>query len=52
MKLRLLLLAWDALMWLRLDDTRLFWWVFRQACDATDWGNGADCSGGTGEPPF
>lgn len=27
-------------------------WCLRRASDATDWGDGADCSGGTGEEPF
>lgn len=37
-----------------LDSRRfaLALWALRKASDATDWGEGADCSGGTGEGPF
>jgi hypothetical protein len=47
--------------WLRMMDVaRVLWgfgsrpyiWCLERASDATDWGDGADCSGGTGEEPF
>jgi hypothetical protein len=32
--------------------TRAYGWVLERASAATDWGDGADCSEGSGEPPF
>lgn len=32
--------------------SRAYDWALDRASDATDWGEGADCSGGSGEEPF
>ena len=50
MRLRLWLLAMDVTDWL--GCRRLYLACVRRAGDATDWGEGADCSDGSGETPF
>lgn len=42
----------DLLCWLGLSGGRLWTFALLRASDAVDWGDGADCSGGSGEAPF
>ena len=50
MRLRFWLLAYDLFAWLDWSTAALY--AIGKAGDATDWGDGDDCSGGSGEGPF
>lgn len=52
MRLRFWLLAMDVTGWLSIATDRLYSWAVSRAGADTDWGDGEDCSGGSGEEPF
>lgn len=43
---------WMWAMGVTLGWDRAYLFCLQKACEATEWGEGADCSGGTGEEPF